>query len=295
MKSNGNKPNLTFYDAPDKKRLRFAVEDFCILTEIVGTIYAQTGGDYKERVFLDALIGISKGRLDWKNRSAESFHASYETLVDQIKRFDHDRDKKEKTTDLQTLKRMSRRSRTDQDHERIEWFTQKFGGQDQDSGENISSEFSLPILEYALEAYYRAYLNPERYQSLGPGSRWKMAAIEVANEIPRNQTMPKPKRKQTAYQAERQTRGMLKRLGNLKLENGDDSKSVTDSIKHIVLGATGEIVARQGEADPLYAASPQGNLDAAAAFDKFHDELEANFNDLDELETDFDTLEVNQI
>jgi hypothetical protein len=296
LKSNGNKPTLTFYDAPDKKRLHFAIEDFCVLTEIVGTIYAATGGDYKERPFLDALIGISKGRLDWTNRTAQSFRASYETLVDQVKPFDHNQEARGKKSDLQTIKRMSGRSRKDQDVLGIEWFKQVAGTMDSETGEHSSSEFTLPILEYALEACHRARSNPERYEGMGPEKKWMRAALEVVSEISRNKAeAPKPKGKQSTYQAEQQTLGMLLRLGSLKMESGADSKAATDAIKHIAGGAAREIIARQDEVDPLYAASPEGQLDAAAAFEEFHDELEADFNDLDELETGFDTLEVNQI
>lgn len=46
-------------------RLKYGMKDFGDLTEIVGVIFTQTGGDIKNKPILDALIAIGKNRFDW--------------------------------------------------------------------------------------------------------------------------------------------------------------------------------------------------------------------------------------
>jgi hypothetical protein len=273
--------NLTFYD--DEKAFRhlnFALRDFCILTEIVGTIFARVGGKYAHRFLLDSLIGIFKGRLHWKNRVARWFSASHETLIDQVKEFDHSRDAGDKKIDLQVIKRNIKNFMDVQEANGLDLIEYKQGSKGSGLSKPKSSEFKLKIIEYAMEAYYRASVNPEKYENKEPGSRWYHAAIEVADELPRkNLAKTKPKRRQSYDQQMRQAVGTMMSVGKEILENGGNDENVIELYKHILASSMGELTALQIGVDPLQAASPEGQVEASESFGKNYGKIDEFCNE----------------
>lgn len=249
---------LSFHDA-DRDRTRpidtaiakinqqrkFAFEDFGALTEIVGVIFGQTGGNGRHKAILDALIGICKGRLDFENDKAKWFTASHEALVDQIKTFDHSISKIQKASQLKRVSRAITGLMKNQSEAGVVWVEYKPGTDDGKWSKHASSAFRLVILEYALDAYNRARDDSTRYQNKGPGSRWQKAALEVVNEIKKaSRVIPKskPKRKRTPHDAWRQVQGSSCSWLKMLMEAGDNPETIANKLAVLCISVLSEVI-----------------------------------------------------
>lgn len=107
------------------------------------------------------------------------------------------------------------------------------------------------ILERAVEAYLRVKNDLQRYAPTGPGSKWKNAALEVAAEIPRNNSaIPlRPKKKQSLEQVRSQAQGSVLRWLKMLLERGADNEAVALAFEHFYAATLSRLLVEHQEAD----------------------------------------------
>ena len=182
----------------------------------MGVLFAETGGEAKNRPFLDALLGVARGRIDWDRRQALEFPASYQALAKQLQKSDPNFTKINKDSQLQKIGRMAKRFFLNQDEAGILW-VEKRTIYNPATRCNEPTRYRLRILEYALEAFYRAKSQPEKYKSDRPGSSFERAAREVAAELsknaaPKRKQQRRPRRQSTIKNMLQQTLGTMRSM-----------------------------------------------------------------------------------
>jgi hypothetical protein len=247
------KPKLSIYVAGEqhKKRLQYAASDVGRLTEIVGVIFAETGGVAKNRPFLDALLGIAKGRIDWDKQEAVEFPASRQTLAKQLQKSAPGLAWAGQEMQLQSVERMAKRFFSNQEAAGVIWVEKRLVF-NSETRRNEPTRYRLPILAYALEALHRAKSNREGYRSDRPGSVYERAAREVAAELlagaaATRMGQDKPKRQQSVEHTLKQTLGMMRSLRKKLEADGYDHDLTFQTLSELAVEAMNDM---GGKSDP---------------------------------------------
>jgi hypothetical protein len=239
---------LTFYEADDhiQRRISFALMDSGIIGQITNVLLAETGFNLKSNgAILGALEGLGKNKLDWDNREIKPFKASRATIAKQLFRFKPDMQQNEVESNKQIVDRYLARLFKHQAVVGIEWVRKDLGPFNRKTKKNETSTFVLAYQEYVAEALYRALLNPVRYSSSEPGSKWERAAREVAEEWKaklKNEKLgrSRTKKAQSAYHAEAAARGMLRRYAKMQATKYG-IENARHELQHIVLSIIDDI------------------------------------------------------
>jgi hypothetical protein len=233
---------LDLFDIDEKslRRAKYGLKDFGDWNEIVGIIFTRTGGEVKNKPLLDALIGIGHNRLNLETGVADWFPASHESLHHNLMGEAFSQDSKERETQSKNIKRKINRLQQNQTVAGVTWVEYKPGHRDGNrfNPKNIPSSFRLVILERAADAYCRVKKNSARYEPTGPGSKWKNAAIEVAEEMLKNRvalTEPNKRPKmQTLEQMRKTIIGYVRKFKDCRYEQGCSYDFVLEEVADLV-------------------------------------------------------------
>jgi hypothetical protein len=230
-------------DEKSMRRAKYGLKDFGDWNEIVGILFTRTGGEVKNKPLLDALISIGHNRLNLETGVADWFPASHESLHHNLTGEAFSQDSKERKNQSKSIKRKINRLQENQTVAGVTWVEYKPGRRDGNrlNPKNVPSSFRLVILERAADAYFRVKKNPARYEPTGPGSKWKNAALEVADEILKNcvaltEANKRPKI-QTLEQVRKTIIGYLRKFRDSRYEQGCDYEFVLEEVADIVFRA----------------------------------------------------------